>query len=77
MEMLLLRKPGSRTQAKEALNVFRDGRADHPLILISRIRKGSFISDSDIAWSFDGEFGGIQKEAGLEVLKEALTVTVP
>ena len=30
MEMLLLRKPGSRTQAKEALNVFRDGRADHP-----------------------------------------------
>lgn len=77
MEMLLLRKPGSRTQAKEALNVLRDGRADHPLILISRIRKGSFISDSDIAWSFDGEFGGIQKEAGLEVLKEALTVTVP
>ena len=76
MEMLLIRKPDSRTQAREALKVLEDGSVDHPLIQIARIRKGKFTSDSDIAWSFDGEFGGIQKEAGFEVLKEALTVLV-
>jgi diacylglycerol kinase family enzyme len=74
MEMLLIRKPASRSQAKEALKTLQDGSVDHPLIQISQIKKASFISGSDIAWSFDGEFGGIQKEAGLEVLKEALTV---
>ena len=40
------------------------------------VRKCSLVSDSDIAWSFDGEFGGIQKEAGFEVLKESLTILV-
>jgi diacylglycerol kinase family enzyme len=74
MEMLLIRKPASRSQAKEALKALQDGSVDYPLIQISQIKKASFISGSDIAWSFDGEFGGIQKEAGLEVLKEALTV---
>lgn len=74
MELLLIRKPDSRSQAKEALKALQDSSVDHPLIQISQIKKASFISGSDIAWSFDGEFGGIQKEAGLEVLKEALTV---
>lgn len=77
MEMMLVRKPESRSQAKEVLDLLREGITDHPLIQIVRVRKASFISDSDIAWSFDGEFGGVQKTAGLEVLKEALEVLIP
>lgn len=77
MEMMLVRKPESRSQAKEVLDLLREGTTDHPLIQIVRVRKASFISDSDIAWSFDGEFGGVQKTAGLEVLKEALEVLIP
>ena len=76
MEMMLVRKPESRSQAKEVLDLLREGTTDHPLIQIVRVRKASFISDSDIAWSFDGEFGGVQKTAGLEV-KEALEVLIP
>lgn len=77
MEMMLVRKPESRSQAKEVFDLLREGTPDHPLIQIVRVRKASFISDSDIAWSFDGEFGGMQKTAGLEVLKEALEVLIP
>ena len=67
----------TRSQAKEVLNVLREGAIDHPLIQITRIKRASFASGSDIVWSFDGEYGGIQKEAALEVFKEALTVLIP
>ncbi len=77
MEMMLIRKPETRSQAKEALNVLREGAIDYPLIQITRITKGSFVSDMDIAWSFDGEYGGVQKESVLEVFKESLTVQIP
>ncbi|MBO4450596.1 MAG: hypothetical protein J5777_08410 [Clostridiales bacterium] len=77
MEMMLIRKPDTRSQAKEVLNVLREGAIDHPLIQITRIKRASFVSASDIVWSFDGEYGGIRKEAALEVFKEALTVQIP
>ena len=77
MEMMLIKKPETRAQAKEVLNVLREGAIDHPLIRITRISKGSFVSNSDIAWSFDGEYGGIKKDANLQVYKEALTVKIP
>lgn len=77
MEMLLIKKPESRSQAKEVLNVLREGAIEHPLIQITRIKRAQFVSGSDIAWSFDGEFGGIMKEAGLQVYKEALRVVTP
>ena len=77
MDLMLIRRPGTRYQAKEVLNALREGAIDHPLIQIKHITSGSFTSTSDIAWSFDGEFGGIQKQAKLEVLKEGLTVKVP
>ena len=75
MELFLIKKPGSREEAKEVLNVLQEGRTDHPLMVMTRITKATFISDSDIAWSLDGEYYGTQNETRLEVLKEALTIS--
>ena len=77
MELLLIKTPGSRSEALEALNVLREGSLDHPLISSSVISNGTFISGSDIAWSFDGEFGGIHNNAKLEVIRESLSVMTP
>ena len=66
-DLILIRKPDSRSQAKEALKALQDGSVDHPLIQISQIKKASFISGSDIAWSFDGEFGGILDQLDFKV----------
>ena len=77
MELLLIKTPGSRSEALEALNVLREGSLDHPLISSSVISTGTFISGSDIAWSFDGEFGGIHNNAKLEVIRESLSVMTP
>lgn len=77
MELLMIKTPESRDEALEALNVLREGSLDHPLILTSVISNGTFTSGSDIAWSLDGEFGGIHKEAKLEVIRESLNVMTP
>ena len=77
MELLMIKTPESRDEALEALNVIREGSLDHPLISTSLISNGSFVSGTDIAWSLDGEFGGIHKEAKLEVIRESLKVMTP
>ena len=77
MNLFLIKTPGSSSEAREVLNVLREGSLDHPLIITSRIAEGSFTSPSDIAWSLDGEFGGIHKEAGLKVMRESLVIMTP
>lgn len=77
MELLLIKTPKDRTETVEVLNVLRNDSVDHPLIKILKIRKGTFTSDSEIAWSLDGELGCIATEASLEVLKEVLPLKVP
>ena len=44
---------------------------------ISKISKASFVTDSQITCSIDGEYGGICSEVNVEVLKEALTIKIP
>ncbi|MCR4776110.1 MAG: hypothetical protein K5869_07000 [Saccharofermentans sp.] len=77
MELLLIKTPKDRAETVAVLDVLRNDSVDHPLIMTMKISKASFVTDSKIAWSLDGEFGGTSVESAVEVLKEALTVKVP
>ncbi len=77
MDLFLIKTPGSSSEAREVLNVLREGSLDHPLISTSRITEGSFTSPADIAWSLDGEFAGVYKESKLKVIRESLKIMTP
>ena len=77
MELFLIKTPKDRKETIEILEALRNNSVDHPLINISKIKKASFVSDSQITFSIDGEYGGICSEIKAEVLNEALTIKVP
>lgn len=77
MELFLIKAPKDRNETVELLNALRNNKVDHPLISISKISKATFVTDSQITCSIDGEYGGICSEVNVEVLKEALTIKIP
>ena len=77
MELFLLKSPETHSETLDVLNVLRSGSFEHPSIITSRIKSGSFSADTDISLSLDGEFGGVLKDFQLEILKERMTVITP
>lgn len=74
MELLLIKAPKTGADIQELLNALLKGSLDHPFITFRKISEATLYSDSDTAWSLDGEFGGVHEEVHVQVLKHAVSI---
>jgi YegS/Rv2252/BmrU family lipid kinase len=77
MEVFLVRNPASVLELAPVAGAFLQGEIDGRYIHFLRTSRLRIFSESDIAWTLDGEFGGVWREADIENLPRALTLMTP
>lgn len=74
MELLLIKAPKTPVEIQETLNAIRKGTMNHPNIKFRQITKASLHAEDNVAWTLDGEFGGIYTDVNVEVRQQAVTI---
>lgn len=73
-EVILIKAPDALPDIGEILMAAGDGNFDNPHIKIFRTGEVTFISDSDMDWTLDGEYGGARKEVTVSVIPKAIRI---
>ena len=77
-EVLLLRRAANLLDLQNALNdLISDGRSDSGLLLRFKAPWVRFTSETEAAWTLDGEFGGNTGNVRIENLHRAVSFLVP
>lgn len=74
---LLLIKDGNILEVPSLINDILKGKFSHKRVVYERVKSVKFISEKEVPWCVDGEFGGSYKNAEIEVLKQAITIMIP
>ena len=77
MEMLLIKAPSNAMELQKILSSLRKGEMQSDHISLRQISKAHISSDSNAAWTIDGEFGGSHEEVDIEVLNEVVPIMIP
>ena len=77
MEGLFIQKPKNISHLGHILDLLMSGNMDHPEILSTKSASFEIITDDDIAWTLDGEDGGIHKSVTVRDCKQSLTMILP
>lgn len=77
LEVLLVKAPRSLAEQSELLSdLLRMNLASRHLVLL-KTRKITFRTETPIAWTLDGEFGGDTEEAEISVIPDAFGIVIP
>ena len=76
MEILLIKTPQTAADLQGILNAIQKGTLDHPFITFKHISGVRIISEEGTAWTVDGEFGGIYREADISLDRQAISIMV-
>ena len=74
MELLLIRAPKSLAEFNAVVTALATREPDNPYITYRQVKKVSLVSDQEVEWTLDGEFGGAYKETTIEVINKAMTI---
>lgn len=74
MELLLIRAPKNLGEFNAILAALAVREPENPYITYRQISRVSFISEEEVEWTIDGEFGGSYKETSIEVINKAITI---
>ena len=74
MELLLIKAPANPVELQKILNSLRKGEMHSDHISLRQIRNAHIVSDSNTAWTIDGEFGGSYEEVDIEVLRRVVPI---
>ena len=74
MEILLIKTPKTAADLQGILNAVQRGIPDDPFITFKHISNVRFLSDEEIAWTVDGEYGGSYKETDIRVAQQAVSI---
>ncbi len=74
MEILMIRTPKTAADIQGILNAIQRGTLDHPFITFRHVSSVRIISDEEIAWTVDGEYGGTYKESVITVSRRAIPI---
>ena len=67
MEVTLVRKPKSAADTQKLINCFINQTPDDSILYMFKTASLKIVSDIEVPWSLDGEFGGSFKESEIEV----------
>ena len=74
MELLLVRAPRNIADFPAILASLASRAAGNPYITFKQVRYAHLISDDDVEWTLDGEFGGAHREVDISVAEKAITI---
>ncbi|MBQ6409225.1 MAG: YegS/Rv2252/BmrU family lipid kinase [Butyrivibrio sp.] len=74
MELLLIRSPKNLADFNGILAALAVREPDNPHITYRQVSKVHIVSDEEMEWTIDGEFGGAYKETNIEVINKAITI---
>lgn len=77
LEVLLIKEPKTLTEQRELMSDLLRANLKSKHIVALKTQKISFISDQNVPWTLDGEFGGEPNSAEILAVKEAFRVAVP
>lgn len=77
LEVLLIKEPKTLTEQRELMSDLLRANLQSRHIVALKTQKISFISDENVPWTLDGEFGGEPNAAEILAVKEAFRVAVP
>ncbi|MBQ4483101.1 MAG: YegS/Rv2252/BmrU family lipid kinase [Lachnospiraceae bacterium] len=76
LELLLIRSPKNISELNSILTALAKGDTDNPYIIFREIESARFISDEEVSWTLDGEYGGESRKTEIEVMRKAVTIKV-
>lgn len=76
MEFLLIRAPKNLAEFNAVLAALATREPDNPYITYKQVKRVNFVSEQEVEWTLDGEFGGAYKETNIEVINKAVTIMV-
>ncbi|MBQ6503074.1 MAG: YegS/Rv2252/BmrU family lipid kinase [Flexilinea sp.] len=74
MEILLIKTPKTAADLQGILNAVQRGTTDDPFLTFRHISNARFLSESSIAWTVDGEYGGSFKETEIRIEQQAVSI---
>ncbi len=74
MELLLIKAPKNLIELQAVVTTLRKGLSNHPSISFQQITDVTFVSEKEVAWTIDGEFGGSFLRSEIHVVKHALSI---
>ncbi len=77
LEVLLIKEPKTLAEQSELMSDLLRANLQSRHIVALKTQKISFISDTNVPWTLDGEFGGEPNAAEILAVKEAFRVAVP
>lgn len=75
-EIILVKYPENILDSGQIIQALMDMNFDNPYLIYASITKAS-IQSKDIAWSIDGEYGGVTNQATFEVYPQAIQIMIP
>lgn len=75
-EIILIKYPENIMDYGQIIQSLLDMNFDSPYLIYSKITRAT-IEASDIAWSIDGEYGGVTNSATFEVIPQAVQIMTP
>ena len=67
MEVTLVRKPKNASDTQKLINILVTQNPDNDMVYMFKAKDITFISDTELGWTVDGEFGGSFKETNIHV----------
>ena len=74
MELILVRAPKNLAEFNAIVSSLATKTPDNPYITYRQVKKATFISENEIEWTIDGEFGGASKLTEISVINKAITI---
>ncbi len=74
MELLLIRAPRNLSDLNGIIGALAIRGNSNSYITYKQVRNVRFISDTDIDWTVDGEFGGTYKDTEISVINKAIKI---
>lgn len=77
LEVLLIKEPRTLAEQSELMSDLLRANLHSKHIISLKTQKISFISDTNVPWTLDGEFGGNPNSAEILAVKDAFRVAIP
>lgn len=76
-EILLIKAPQNFSELSKIAQSLLNGDFDNPFLSFHQIKYAEIISNEEVAWTLDGEFGGKSKTVRFDVKPSAIQIMIP
>lgn len=76
-EILLIKAPQNFSELSKIAQSLLNGDFDNPFLSFHQIKYAEIISNEEVAWTLDGEFGGKSKTVRFDVEPSAIQIMIP